>query len=88
MERRQIERITSPAIALAAIASAVLVAVNPDRALLWIAPAPAIAAIGCLLGAQLSVRMRAPAAVVVFLAEAAFWLTASGYLVSQFVSQS
>ena len=81
MDRQQIERITSPALALAVLASAVLVVFNPDRAPLWIAPAPVVAAIGCFLGTQLSIKMNAKGAAVVFFVEALFWLAAAGYLV-------
>lgn len=81
MDRRQAERITSPGLAIAVVVCAALVVFDPSRAVLWIAPAPFVAAIGCLLGMQLSIKMRATAAALVFLAEALFWLAAAGFLI-------
>ncbi len=88
MDRRQIERVTSPAVAVAVVVCAALVVFDPDRAMLWIVPAPIVAAIGCLLGMQLSIRMRATAAAFVFFAEALFWLGAAAFLVRLFVTRS
>lgn len=82
------ERITSPAVAIAAIVCAALVVFDPDRAMLWIVPAAVVAAVGCLLGMQLSIKMRANAAALVFLAEALFWFGAAALLIRLYVTRS
>jgi hypothetical protein len=83
MTREQVERITSPGIALVALASAVLIALYPDRATLWLVPAPLAAAVGCTLGVHLSLqfRPRATGAAAVFLVETLFWLAAAVFLI-------
>jgi hypothetical protein len=84
MDRRQTERITSPALALAAVACAALIVAYPDRAVLWLVPAPVVAAIGCLLGVQTALRIqpRATGAAVVFAIKAAFWLGTAIFLIA------
>jgi hypothetical protein len=81
MARRDLERITSPGIALVALASALLIVVDRDRALLWLVPAPTLAAAGCAICIRFSLRHRAPGATAVFVAETLFWLATTGYLV-------
>lgn len=83
MDRRQAERITSPALALVALISIALIAIYADRALYWLLPAPIIGGIGCLLGARVSVRFwpRGFAATVIFIVLALFWFGVAGYLI-------
>jgi hypothetical protein len=82
MTRRDVERITSPGVALIALASAILVAVDSDHALRWIAPAPLVAAIGCVLAVRLSVQYRAAGAIAIFIALAVFWAGTAVFLLT------
>ncbi len=84
MTRQQVERITSPGITLAALVSAVLIAIDPPRATLWLIPAPLAAAVGCVVGVRLSLqfRPRATGAAVVFLVKTLFWLGSAAFLLT------
>jgi hypothetical protein len=83
MNRQDIERITSPGVSLIALASAILVAVDPDHALWWITPAPLVAAIGCILAVRVSVQYRARGAIAIFIALTIFWAGTAAFLITR-----
>lgn len=83
MTREDVERVTSPGMALIALASAILVALDSDHALRWIAPAPLIAAIGCILAVRLSVQYRAPGSIAIFIALTIFWAGTATFLLTR-----
>lgn len=77
MARKQAERFTSPAIAVAVIVGVGVIAVRPEFALLVLAGAEAIAAGGCAMMVRTTLRRTPPApiAAVLIAALGLFWTT-------------